>query len=287
MWLGTPEEFYELYVVTARHLKTCFPHCKIGGAGFTRGKNKFIVGFMEYLAAKARTDGERVPLDFYSWHRYFTDVNRLIADSAEVDAMLAEYGYADAENVFDEWNYIISWDKPNQAESYRRMKTQVGAAFYAAVLCALQQETEVKAATYFEGDVVKEFCGIFETTEMCIGRHGKSTVGPTKGFYAFKAFNELYKLGEAVNVERSNVNIFVCAARGSGKQALLAVNYTGEPVEITFDLTGLGAGVQEVRLIDEHHTFDSVMTVTVPAGRLTLTLPLPADAVVYIGNVLE
>ena len=30
-WAGTKEEYYELYDVTARHLKKCFPHLKIGG----------------------------------------------------------------------------------------------------------------------------------------------------------------------------------------------------------------------------------------------------------------
>ena len=33
MWVGTPEEFYELYCVSARHLKSTFPHLKIGGCG--------------------------------------------------------------------------------------------------------------------------------------------------------------------------------------------------------------------------------------------------------------
>ena len=31
MWCGTDEEYYRLYDVTAKHLKGCFPHLKIGG----------------------------------------------------------------------------------------------------------------------------------------------------------------------------------------------------------------------------------------------------------------
>lgn len=31
MWSGTPEEYYHLYEVAAKHLKACFPHLKIGG----------------------------------------------------------------------------------------------------------------------------------------------------------------------------------------------------------------------------------------------------------------
>ena len=34
-WMGTPEEFYELYCVAAKHLKSRFPHLKIGGPAVT------------------------------------------------------------------------------------------------------------------------------------------------------------------------------------------------------------------------------------------------------------
>ena len=31
MWRGTKEQFYELYGVASKHMKSCFPHLKIGG----------------------------------------------------------------------------------------------------------------------------------------------------------------------------------------------------------------------------------------------------------------
>ena len=31
MWWGTKEEYFELYDITSKHLKSCFPHLKIGG----------------------------------------------------------------------------------------------------------------------------------------------------------------------------------------------------------------------------------------------------------------
>ena len=77
-WRGSYEEFYELYTVTAKHLKKCFPNLKIGGysaVGFyseVRPKDHdwynpwfstivpFMDGFFDYI------DGKDVPLDFFS-----------------------------------------------------------------------------------------------------------------------------------------------------------------------------------------------------------------------------
>ena len=60
MWIGTAEEFAELYCVAAKHLKSCFPHLKIGGCGWTRAANEFIERFFQYITAK----DERIPMDF-------------------------------------------------------------------------------------------------------------------------------------------------------------------------------------------------------------------------------
>ena len=98
-WSGTPQEYYELYRVTANHLKTCFPDLKIGGfastgfyefseegipagvstiptdnirEGQTNHTTKFIKGFFEYITSKET----KAPIDFFSWHFYGTSVER-------------------------------------------------------------------------------------------------------------------------------------------------------------------------------------------------------------------
>lgn len=82
-WAGTKEEYYELYDITAKHLKKCFPHLKIGGyssCGFyalTEAKHnsgncsprheyfiEFFDGFIDYIGKSG------APLDFFSWHSY-------------------------------------------------------------------------------------------------------------------------------------------------------------------------------------------------------------------------
>ena len=93
-WAGTPEQFYEFYCVSASYLKKCFPHLKIGGCAYTRGYNRFIEDFFKYITSK----NERIPLDFYSWHRYCSDVDDIIRESERVDLLPAHFKENSADN---------------------------------------------------------------------------------------------------------------------------------------------------------------------------------------------
>jgi chromate transporter len=144
----------------------------------------------------------------------------MIEGAAKVRAMLCEYGYGEAESILDEWNLMYKWGpRVNQAPAYPAMKDHRGAACYAGVLCGLQEQSDVAAGAYFEADVVKEFCGIFDVDGMCIGGLTKgeeyfATVKPTKGFYAFKRFNTLYRLGEQVALSCDEDRLYATAAAG-------------------------------------------------------------------------
>lgn len=277
MWLGTPEEFYELYCVAALHLKAAFPELKIGGCGFTRPKNAFIEGFFDYITAK----DVRIPLDFYSWHRYFSTVSKLREAVSDADALLQKYGYTDAENIFDEWNYVEDWHA--QGPNYVKLKNHIGAAYCAAVLSVLQQDTDVDIATYFEGDVSKEWCGLFEVTKMAIGRNDRAEIGPLKPFYAFKAFNELFKIKKAVRAESDTDGIYACAAADDGHVGLMAANFDHPATELTLEMSSLPAVPLDVMLVDAQNTWTRLMKCQ-GGERLTLTLSLPDNAFIYIGN---
>ncbi len=276
MWGGTPEEFYELYVVSATYLKEKFPHLMIGGCGYTTATNPFIVGFFEYIS----TRGYKVPMDFYSWHRYFAGIDRILKSAEDAKALMEKYGYGDAESVLDEWNYMENWD--DQAESYRRMKNHIGAAHAGAVLCALQQKTNVEIANYFEADVVKEFCGIFDVQDMAISRKC-ATLRPTKTFYPFYDFNRLYRMKNAVMADSDRDTVYACAAKDEKQAGLMAVNYGGEEAEVCFTLAGLPEGDLGVWLTDEGHTHEKVMTLS-GAKDICLTFTMKENSVLYIGS---
>jgi xylan 1,4-beta-xylosidase len=61
-WRGTPEQFYDLYTVTAEAVRSVLPQAKVGGPAVTGGGVEFLRGFLSHTAAN------EVPLDFVSFH---------------------------------------------------------------------------------------------------------------------------------------------------------------------------------------------------------------------------
>lgn len=61
-WRGTPEEFYELYSVTARAVRSVLPDAKVGGPAVTGGGAEFLRGFLRH------TRDSQDPIDFVSFH---------------------------------------------------------------------------------------------------------------------------------------------------------------------------------------------------------------------------
>ncbi len=61
-WRGTPEQFFELYAVTAKAIKSVFPSALVGGPAVTGGGVTFLRDFLAYCA------DHRLPLDFVSFH---------------------------------------------------------------------------------------------------------------------------------------------------------------------------------------------------------------------------
>ena len=281
MWIGTPEQFYEFYCVTATYLKGKFPHLMIGGGAFTRAHSEFMENFFKYITSKP----DKVPLDFYSWHRYYSDINTLLTSAEQAKDLMERYGYGDSESIFDEWNYMRDW--ADQSDSYVTLKNYIGAAFCGATLCAMQSKTNIAVATYFEGDVVKEWCGLFDVDKMAIGNRAKATVKCLKPFYTFKAFNELYKMKDAKLAECDADNIYTCAASDGKRAAVIAANYNNEDTELTFDLSGIPAGEPvEVRLVDESKTFEKIMTLEGNAN-LKLVVPVKNNSFVYVGSAVK
>ncbi len=61
-WRGTPEEFYELYSVTARAVRSVLPDAQVGGPAVTGTGVDFLRGFLQHT----RDQGD--PIDFVSFH---------------------------------------------------------------------------------------------------------------------------------------------------------------------------------------------------------------------------
>jgi hypothetical protein len=74
-WNGTPEQYYRLYEITAKAIKSYDPSLKVGGPALTTGTPLlFLEGFLEYCR------NHKVPLDFVSWHWYSDEPPTLLRE---------------------------------------------------------------------------------------------------------------------------------------------------------------------------------------------------------------
>ena len=254
-WGGTARQFYEFYEVAATHLKARFPHLKIGGpaCAFREG---WLRGFLSHLTA----GGKRVPLDFFSWHCYGSLVEKIYDRAAAVRQMLDEYGYTATESILNEWNYIKAWDR--YAYSVKQIISIKGAAFTAACMCGCQSNTTVDMLMYYDARP-STLNGLFDYY----------TNAPLKGYYPFRMFNELYRLGTACRCRADGADIYA-AARGDSGRAVMIAYYTDdddcrEPCDITLSFSE--GGTYELRLLDSGHDNEQIGTVT--AGEVVRLYP--------------
>ncbi len=264
MWTGTREEFFELYRTAAVYLKKEFPALKFGGyasCGFyaiTDEKcsdfyKSFVTWYEEFLKF---VTANGIPLDFFSWHLYTADLDQLIAHAEYVTAKLREYGLDHVENIFNEWNYI------NHKEKYvfDALKEIPGAVFVAGAFCRMQNSV-VDKAMYYDALPSRSYCGLYYFPSMRL----------TKTYYAFKAFNELYKLGNQVYCSsEAGSKVLALAAAGDGLGTVLLVNSGRRKQEFALQLPE-GYSVAGVLLLGRDHDLEEVDgycargRVTVPA----------------------
>jgi len=227
MWRGTQREFFELYDITAKHLKGLFPGLKIGGyagcgfyalskTGVSRDANasartnyflEFFHHFMQYISER------KTPLDFFSWHSY-AGVQDNIASAEYVRAQLDQYGYRHTRSILNEWN-------PGR----QRRGTPADASRIAAMLCAMQR-TSIDMCMYYDAQVHSPYCGLFSADRLCV----------FKAYYAFRAFGALYALGEEALSRADGEGLHVCAATGAGRGAALLVNDSDKAKKVMLDV---------------------------------------------------
>ena len=59
-WRGTPEQFYELYSVTAAAVRSVLPNAKVGGPAVTGGGVEFLRGFLAHTSSHGDRAGLRL-----------------------------------------------------------------------------------------------------------------------------------------------------------------------------------------------------------------------------------
>ena len=243
MWTGTWEQYLELYDVTSKLLKAEFPEIKIGGyasIGFYALKEmnpedtwckdcqsylELFLQFMQYIK------DHNCPMDFFSWHSY--DEPKYTALYANyVAEKLKEYGYGHAEQHLNEWNC----GPQNRDKACH-------AAATAGFLISMQN-SPVDIGMFYDAR-----CG----TSIYGGLFNPMTLRPLKSYWAFPAFNELYRRKDQVEAESDTEDLYVAAAAGDPEGAVLIVNFRNETLDLELDLGG--KEITSCRLTDDAYEY--------------------------------
>lgn len=199
-WAGTPQQYYQLYEITAKAIKNYDPTLKVGGPALAEGSlprtQKFLEGFLKYCKS------HNVPLDFLSWHEYgaagITPFD-IYLTTRKIRDLLDQYGFANTESVLDEWSYrpghressdVNAFGNPMYVERLARKNQGVTGAAYDASVLILLQDSPVNIANFYHGATIP-FFGMFDEYGI-----------PHKTFYAFKAFKFLLDTPERVATAR-------------------------------------------------------------------------------------
>ncbi len=252
MWVGTDGQYYELYTVTAKHLKARFGDTiKVGGyaaCGFSaifndpekygvpvefrkfyRERYNYFLRFFHAFLDHVKK--ENAPLEFFSWHSYRI-VEATVQMQLYVERVLAEQGI-ECEIHLNEWNNAHSPE--GRGSSY--------AAAHATALLLAMQDTEMAMMNYYDARLgPSPYAGMFNPI----------TYQPFCLYYGFKAFGELYRLGTQVECSIEGEGLYAVAATDGEKKAVLLSNIGADRV-IETDLAGFA-----VYLVDETHSLEQV-----------------------------
>lgn len=242
-WGGTAAEFYTFYAVAARHLKSRFPHLKIGGPALAGKTGKWLDGFLASLTE----NGGRVPLDFFSWHIYTTDPKRIIEMANVIREKLNRAGYETTESILNEWNYVEGWTD-QFIHSIEMIISMRGAAFTQASMC-LGQNSTIDMMMYYDARPCA-FNGLFDFY----------TYRPLKGYYPFFIFSKLSKMGTQVQADSDLGELYTVAARGKDGTCAAVICYypqdgNAENQAVTVRTSG-GKGGFDTFLLDDGHDFE-------------------------------
>lgn len=239
-WGGTKAQFFDLFEITAKHLKKCFPNLKIGGPALAWNETWAD----EFLCEMQKRN---TPIDFFSWHIYCTRPEHMTQKAERIKAMLVKYGYQNAESILNEWNYVRGWED-DFIYSIRQIIGNKGAAFTMACMTE-SQKSSVDMLMYYDARPCV-FNGLFDFYSL----------EPLKGYYPFKWYSGFYGLSE-IRAEATPENIHSLGGIDeNGKVCAIVTYYTdddGMPskdIEIDFGRSGK----YEVFVVDEDRTAESV-----------------------------
>ena len=264
-WQGTEAQFFEFYKTVATHLKSSFPKLKIGGPA-SCGDEKWMERFLESMQ-KSNT-----PIDFFSWHWYWTEPYDMSAKCTRIRELLKKYGYANSESILNEWNYVRGW-VDEFVYSIEQIIGMKGAAFTSACMCAGQNNPDVDMLMYYDARPCA-FNGLWSFY----------TMRPLKGYYPFLIFSKLYARKNQMLSSSDDTDVYVVASKDENGIGALITYYAEDDNKgakrVTIDVSGYDMSNAKMYLTDEHNTMAENLTNKFEDGKITLRLE--RNSIIYI-----
>ena len=275
MWQGTEEQFFDLYRVASRHLKARFPDILIGGYGAARTRAPFFENFLK-MASR-----EKLPLDFFSWHRYGSEIEELCDQARRVRALLDEYGYRSTESILDEWCYTendwfgrnrwgeIDCNKTLRESFYSRMRNSAGASYVTACMTAMLDEP-IDMAHLYDCQSLMSFSLLYDQWKH-----------RTKTATAVLEFNKMARMNR-VYTECSLDGVYLSGGcrDGSAMAILSCFECTGR--EDTVELEGCLGYTVSVKVIDDYFNGDRVTSFTATEDTVSIPVSIRPYTVIII-----
>ena len=216
-WAGRAEEYYELYRITANHLRERFPKIKIGAYG-ARGfyslnrldateEMKGYVPFMQRFFAYVGAEATAAPLDFFTWACYTTNPEELAMHTKYARNYLDGAGLRRTRSIICEYNTV---DRGGTAPALR---DSLPSELAASLICA--QKSSVDMMMYSTSDIYSRENSLFSMDDHTTPHHYAS-------FGVMKYFNRLYRLGSAVDTgDDHRKELYTLAAIGANEGGLM------------------------------------------------------------------
>ena len=241
-WGGTKAQFFDLFEITSKHLKKCFPNLKIGGPALAWNED-WADDFLKEMQKR------QVELDFFSWHIYCNEPQWLVQKAERLKKRLVKYGYENSESILNEWNYIKGWTD-EFLYSIKTMHGIKGAVFTMACITA-SQHSSIDMLMYYDTRP-SAFNGVFDFY----------TYEPLKGYYPLMWYGKFYDTEYEVICDDSPENIYtLCGVKKDGKTLSVVTYYTdseqeAESKEISIDFGR--EGKYKIYLLDGDHDGDEI-----------------------------
>ena len=225
-WASDKTEYFELYRITANHLRERFPRIKIGAYG-ARGfyslnrldateEMKGYVPFMQRFLSYITAEETAAPLDFFTWACYTSNPEEIAIHAKYARSYLDGAGLRRTRSIICEFNTNMAGGAlPALRDSY---PSELGASLIVA------QKSSVDMMTYSSSDVFSRENGLF-TMDDC------TTVHRYAAFNVMKSFASLYKMGTAVDTgDDHRKELYALAAKGkdAGGVMLVVRNFEGK-----------------------------------------------------------